>query len=132
MENPKVAVGIAAVLLFFVLLPLRHMLTPPPDDPWFQARVIDQKNPVVVKFGANWCGPCRSMEPELRRLRSRYAGKLVVVEIDVDRKPDLASHYGVSSIPRTLLFNQGRLVKSRTGFATQDELKSWVQPYLPN
>ncbi|WP_390620888.1 thioredoxin family protein [Thalassoglobus neptunius] len=67
---------------------------------------------------------------KLARLKSRYSGKLHVVKINVDEKPHLAKHYGVSGIPRVFLFDHGRVKRSRTGYASQEELSEWVSPYL--
>ncbi len=127
-SNPALtAVAIFAAILFSMF---RYSFTSPPDDLWFQVRVVESQKPVIVKFGADWCGPCRAMDSELAQLRSRYSGKINVVEIDIDEKPHLADHYGVSSIPRIFLFNNGRIKKSRTGYASHKELLSWSKSYL--
>ncbi|WP_417848297.1 thioredoxin family protein [Thalassoglobus sp.] len=124
------ALILVAILFGLAFSSLRYAFTTPPDDLWFQVRVIESQKPVIVKFGADWCGPCRAMDPELSRLRSRYSEKLDVVEIDIDEKPHLAKHYGVSGIPRIFLFKDGRLKKSRTGYASQKELLSWSESYF--
>lgn len=109
---------------------VRYWFTSPPDDLWFQVRVIENEKPVLVKFGAEWCGACRAIDPELAQLYRRYSGQLDVVQIDVDEKRHLAQHYGVSSIPRMFLFDQGRIKKSRTGYASEQELLTWSKPYF--
>jgi len=107
----------------------RYSFTSPPDDMWFQARVVDQGNLVLVKFGADWCGPCRMVDKELDKLRGRVPS-LDIVKIDVDEKPHLASHYGVSGIPRLILFRQGQVKASRSGAVPVSELEKWVHPHL--
>ena len=97
---------------------------PPPDDAWFRSTVINQPGPVLVKFGATWCGPCRAVDGELTRLSG--AGPWQVVKIDVDSHRDLARHYGVTAIPRMLLFKNGKVVADRTGYASADYLRSWI------
>ena len=84
----------------------------PPDDAWFQAAVVNQPEPVLVKFGAEWCGPCRMLDPELSELGNSMRGLAQVVRIDIDKRSELARHYGVlDSADHGLLSrkNSGRL-----------------------
>ncbi|HEX3870260.1 MAG TPA: thioredoxin family protein [Pirellulales bacterium] len=98
-----------------------------PDDSWFHSAVLERSQPVVVKFGASWCGPCRMIEPELDRLAS--SGRVAVVRVDVDRNRELARHYRVSSIPAVFLFHHGSVVAHRVGYADSNELKKWVSQH---
>lgn len=98
---------------------------PPPDNAWFQSVVINQPGPVVVKFGADWCGPCRMMEPVLDQFSMSEPG-VSVVRINVDQHGDLAQHYGVSSIPRLFLFEQGKVIGDRVGYLDEQQLRDWV------
>ncbi|MCA8998758.1 MAG: thioredoxin family protein [Planctomycetaceae bacterium] len=125
-DGSKWQIAVVALLIGAGIGLLRNQSNPtPPDDRWFQANVIDRSVPVVVKFGAEWCGPCRSMHQELEKLRSRVSG-FHLVEINVDEKPELARHYGVSSIPRTFLFVDGQLVSDLRGSRRADDLESWL------
>ncbi len=96
----------------------------PPDDAWFQAQVIESPTPVLVKFGADWCGPCRRLDPELDQLGLN--GKLAIVRVDVGKHQRLAQHYGVSGIPHLLLFQHGVVVAQRVGYADHEQLRQWV------
>lgn len=116
-----ILVAIAAAVLFS-----QRINIGPPDDTWFQAEVINRPEPVLVKFGANWCGPCRMLEGELDKFASDTHGRIAVVRIDVDKYPKLAQHYRISSIPRLLLFQQGQIVGDRVGYADHQQLESWV------
>jgi thioredoxin len=98
----------------------------PPNDAWFESAVIAQHEPVLVKFGAEWCGPCRMLEGQLDQFSQAARGRVAVVRIDVGRHPELARHYGVSSIPRLLLFDHGRVIGDRVGYANHQQLESWV------
>jgi thioredoxin len=98
----------------------------PPTDEWFQATVIDRPEPVLVKFGAEWCGPCRSLDPELDKLAQAAHGRMKIVRVNVDQHHDLARHYGVSSIPRMLLFNRGKIIADRVGYADEKQLENWI------
>jgi len=101
---------------------------PPPDDKWFQAEVVNQEIPVLVKFGAQWCGPCRAMEPTLAEIAKTMKGRVKVVDIDVDvdQRKELAAHYKVSSIPRLFLLDHGKIVADHVGAFNQVELERWI------
>jgi thioredoxin 1 len=120
--NALVLIGLCAAGYFYV----RHSFEPvkPPQDPWFQTTVVEQPGPVLVKFGAPWCGPCRMLDPELDKLAS--SGEVKVVRIEVGQHPDLARHYGVSSIPRLLLLDHGTVLADRVGYADCGQLQSWI------
>jgi len=94
----------------------------PPDDAWFASNVVNVEVPVLVKFGAQWCGPCRRMEPELDKIEQSLAGKLAVVRIDTEEYPELAEHYGVSGIPHIFLMHRGKLIADRVGYHSADEI----------
>jgi thioredoxin-like negative regulator of GroEL len=121
--NAVVLVGIVIVLYMVLLQPQQ---TAPPDDRWFQAAVVDQPGLVVVKFGAQWCGPCRMLDRELTGLASCLSGRASVVRIDVAQHRDLARHYGVSSIPRLMVFYHGQVLADRVGYADHNQLCAWV------
>ncbi|WP_437227014.1 thioredoxin family protein [Planctomicrobium sp. SH661] len=121
--------ALGALLLAMVLPFALQDRTAPPDDPWFQSSVARHPRPVLVKFGADWCPPCRHMEGVLDRAEGRLAGKVKIVRIDVDEKPEIAQHYGVSGIPRVMLFQDGKVVASHGGFGDVDQLQEWVNRY---
>ena len=58
--------------------------------------------PCVIDFNAKWCGPCRKMEPILNSLAAKYNGKIIIYKVDVDKEKELASLFGISSIPAFL------------------------------
>ena len=71
--------------------------------------------PVVVDFSPDWCGPCRVLAPVLKRLANRYPDKVRFQKADVDGDPELAEHYGVTTIPTLMLFQHGRLLERHEG-----------------
>lgn len=104
----------------------------PPADEWFQTQVLapSRNLPVVVKFGAQWCGPCRAMESQLASLEQSLPGRVQIIQIDTDERPELAQHYGVRGIPRTFLLSGGAVVDDRVGYLSARELEAWVRPWL--
>ncbi|HET7421292.1 MAG TPA: thioredoxin domain-containing protein, partial [Candidatus Dormibacteraeota bacterium] len=73
---------------------LRHF-----DGPTFEADVLQAVEPVVVDFYADWCPPCRMMEPAVNTLAAEFAGKVKFGKLNVDHNQDLAIRYGVMGIP---------------------------------
>jgi thioredoxin len=120
-----VVVLVGIVIVGYLALS-RRQHTVPPDDGWFKTAVVERPELVVVKFGAEWCGPCRKLDPELTQLASSLSGRASVVRIDVAEHRELARHYGVSSIPRLMVFYHGQVLADRVGYADHNQLCAWV------
>ena len=76
----------------------------------------------LVDFWAEWCAPCRRMEPVLDALAKEYLGRAQVRTVNVDDEPDLAIQFEVEKIPTILLFKDGELKDRLVGVTTKDEL----------
>lgn len=131
-----------AAVAVVVLLLLRGLRSPsgarqggpypdPPTDDWFQTSVVapSRSMPIVVKFGAPWCGPCRAMDPQLDEFVKSQAGKAAVVRVDTGERPELADHFNVAGIPQSYLVADGKVVDDRTGYLSSAELAAWVRPW---
>jgi thioredoxin 2 len=81
----------------------------------FDELVRDAPMPVVVDFWAAWCGPCRTVAPELEKLSADRAGKVLVVKVDTDALPEVAGRFGIRSIPTLIAFEGGRESKRVSG-----------------
>ncbi|MFB8403552.1 MULTISPECIES: co-chaperone YbbN [unclassified Streptomyces] len=84
-------------------------------DADFDAEVLAAGRPVLVKFTAEWCGPCRQLTPVLAAIAAEESERLRVVEIDVDRNPGTTVRYGVLATPTLMVFRAGEPVKSIVG-----------------
>lgn len=92
-------------------------------DATFAAEVLGAGTPVLVEFGADWCPPCRQIEPVLRELAREEEGRLKVVRLDVDHNPQAQSTYGVLSVPTLMVFRDGEPVWSGVGARTKRRLR---------
>jgi thioredoxin 2 len=84
------------------------------DDTTFDA-AVDTGVLVLVDLWATWCGPCRTVAPILEHLAARYAGRLKIVKVDVDRASRTAARFRASSIPMLLLLRDGAVVETIVG-----------------
>jgi len=93
----------------------------------FEAEVVKSAIPVVADFWAEWCGPCRMIAPVLKELARDYKDRLKVAKINVDEQPDLASRYGIQSIPTLLFFKGGEMVRQQIGAVPRAVLEKIVK-----
>lgn len=94
------------------------------DQASFQREVLDSTVPVVVDFWAAWCGPCRTVAPEVEALAEQYGSAIKVVKVDVDANQAVAGRYGIRGIPTIGLFEGGKLTKQAVGARPRDAIES--------
>lgn len=82
----------------------------------FEAKVLLAEKPVLVEFGAPWCGPCRLLEPVLEELAAEYSNRVDFYTVDVDQSSELAMQHSVMGVPTVMLFKDGKLLERMTGF----------------
>ena len=100
------------------------------DTESFDNVVTDSKTPVVVDFWADWCSPCKSMEPMLEEVSDLIGGRLKFVKVNVDNNRDLAIRYQVKSLPTLLVFQEGRPVDAITGVPPRFNLMNRLEKHL--
>lgn len=100
-------------------------------DQNFKEEVLDSKTPVLVDFWAEWCAPCRIVSPIVEEFATEYSGKLKVGKLNVDEN-QVASQYGVMSIPSLLIFKDGKVVKTMIGAQSKDNFKREIDSVLAN
>jgi thioredoxin 1 len=96
----------------------------------FDQVVLDSETPVIVDFWADWCVPCKSMEPMLEEMSDLMGGKLRFAKVDVDQHRELAIRYEVKSLPTLLIFEKGRPVDTISGVPPRYSLISRLEKHL--
>jgi thioredoxin 1 len=90
----------------------------------FAKEVLESPKPILVDFWAEWCGPCKMLAPVLDELAQEYDGKVRVGKVNIDDHQNLATQFGIRSIPTLLLFKQGQVAEQLIGFKGKAALKA--------
>lgn len=96
----------------------------------FEQMILHSASPVLVEFGAEWCAPCKRMEPELEKLAAGLPDRLRLARLDVDQSADLALRYQVMSVPTLILFTQGEARQRLTGYQSKERVLKKIAAYL--
>lgn len=88
----------------------------------FQSEVLNSNLPVLVDFGAVWCGPCKMLDPIVDQIAKEWDGKVKVVKLDVDNNPELAMRYQVMGVPTLMMFVKGEPLERVTGYQPKDRV----------
>ena len=92
----------------------------------FEETIGNKDKPVLVKFGAEWCGPCKMVTPVLNELADEISDQIVIGDHDIDNSPNAPTKFGVRGVPTMLLFKGGEVIDSKVGAASKEDIKSWI------
>jgi thioredoxin 1/putative thioredoxin len=107
------------------------MAIPVIEERDFEREVLRSELPVLVDFYADWCGPCKTMEPDVVALAHELNGKAKVVKVNIDRSKLLAQKLRIQSVPTTMVFAGGRIGAAEVGALRKAQLRQMIEPFLP-
>ena len=99
-------------------------------DANFDTEVTQSETPVLVDFGAEWCGPCRALAPIVEELATEFDGQLKVGTVDIDQSRQVASTYQIMSVPTIIFFKGGEVVDKVVGLRPKAELKAKIESLI--
>lgn len=99
-------------------------------DQDFEDQVIKSTQPVLVDLWAPWCGPCRRIEPIIKKLAEEYQGKFKFYRLNIDENPKTPVKYGVMSIPTLLFFKDGKAVDTVIGAVPESTLQPKIDALI--
>ncbi|MGV8946057.1 MAG: thioredoxin [Lutibacter sp.] len=88
--------------------------------------IINREVPVLVDFYADWCAPCKNMDPVLKQLKGVLKDKVSIIKINVDTNQSLAAKYQVQGVPTYIVFKQGKQTWRQSGMQTITQLKQAI------
>jgi thioredoxin 1 len=100
------------------------------NDADFDAEVLGAKEPVLVDFWAEWCPPCKAMDPIMDDLSVELAGKVKIVKVDVETNPSTVTRYNVRAMPTMIVFQNGEPVDMKVGAGqSRVQLIKWLDQF---
>ena len=93
----------------------------------FDSKVLQSDKPVLVDFWAEWCGPCKMLSPTIDALALEFSDKYAIGKLNVDDNTEIASQYGIRSIPCLLFFKDGKVEKQVVGAIDKNEIANILE-----
>ena len=100
------------------------------DDKNFESEVLRSPVPVLLDFSAEWCGPCKRLQPIVEAIAVEYADRLRVAHLDIDKAQATAVKYGIMSVPTVLFFKGGKVQDQLLGYVPKDKLVEKIDHLL--
>lgn len=100
------------------------------EDDQFEDEVLNSDVPVLVDYWAEWCGPCKMIEPVVSQIAEEYGGKIKVAKLDIEANKNTPVKYGIRGIPTLMIFHGGKVEATKVGAVTKGQLKEFVDGAL--
>jgi thioredoxin 1/putative thioredoxin len=97
----------------------------------FEREVLRSELPVLIDFYADWCGPCKTVSPEVEALSRELEGKAKFVKVNIDQSKRLATALRIQAVPTLMVFFRGRPVAAEQGAVRRARLRELLEPFLP-
>jgi thioredoxin 1 len=103
---------------------------PSVTDETFTDEVANSQGPVLLDFGAEWCHPCKQLDPIVEELAEEWKGRVKVLALDIDTNIETTMQYGVMGVPTLILFIDGEPVERMSGFVPKKRILDKLGPHL--
>ncbi len=91
----------------------------------FEKEVLGADKKVVLDFWASWCGPCMMIAPALEEI-AKECDNVIIGKVNVDEQPELATRFGIVSIPTLMLFQNGKNIDTAIGYRTKEQILDFI------
>ncbi len=99
-------------------------------DATFEQEVLQSDQPVLVDYWAEWCGPCKMIDPILRELADEYTDTLKVAKVNIDENQQIAGQFKIRGIPTLMVFAGGKVQGMKVGAVTKGVLKEFIDQHV--
>lgn len=96
----------------------------------FEQEVLASKQPVLIDFWADWCGPCNMQSPVIEEIAREYGDQFKICKVNVDEQPSIAMEYRIASIPTLVFMNHGMFQHRLIGFQVKDAIVETLKSLL--
>lgn len=100
------------------------------NDDSFEEEVLNSKEPVLIDYWAEWCGPCKMIAPILDEIAEEYGGKIKIAKFNIDENPETPPKYGIRGIPTLMLFKGGNVEATKVGAVSKSQLSEFIDSNL--
>ena len=92
--------------------------------------LINGDKPVLIDFFAEWCGPCKTLAPIIKEVKSGFGDDLVILKIDIEKNQSIASKLGIRGVPTMILYKAGKQVWRQSGVVPANQLTEIIKQQL--